>query len=260
MICNLLYITIINHQTCTVLKTVILFLLSFSIAAVYAQERKPLSGKVTSDFDDLEGIYVINKNADRSVTTTRGGYFTINAQVTDTLIFSSIQFNAKEVVVTQESFGPTLFFVPLKTMSRELDELVIVNYNHINSESLGLVPKGQKQYTPAERKLATATNYKMNPMGLDPLINGLTGRTAMLKKAYETEKKEDLMQKINYIYTEDVIVAQLKIPLEYVRGFIYFVVENKYVTKAIKEKNETMAKFLMSGLAVKYLSLLNSND
>ena len=97
-------------------------------------------------------------------------------------------------------------------------------------------------------------------MGLDPLINGLSGRTAMLKKAYETEKKEDLMEKINYIYTEESIVSQLKIPLEYVRGFIYFVVENKYVANAIKEKNETMAKFLMSGLAGKYLSLLNSND
>jgi len=242
------------------LKTVILFLLSFSFAAVYAQERKPLSGKVTSDFDDLEGIYVINKNADRSITTTRGGYFTINAQVNDTLIFSSIQFNAKEVVVQEENFSSNLLFVPLQTLNRELDELVIVDYSYINSESLGLVPKGQKQYTPAERKLATATNYKMNPMGLDPLINGLSGRTAMLKKAYETEKKEDLMEKINYIYTEESIVAQLKIPLEYVRGFIYFVVENKHVANAIKDKNETMAKFLMSGLAGKYLSLLNSND
>jgi hypothetical protein len=226
-------------------------------SALFAQQRSPLSGKVTSDFDTLEGIYVINKSTETSVSTTRGGYFTINARVGDTLIFSALQFEARDIVVHENDFCNDLLFVPLATSNHELDELVIIDYSHINAESLGLVPRGQKQYTPAERKAATASSFKMNPMGLDPLINMFSGRSAMLKKAAEIEKMEDLMQKINYIYTEDELVRKLKIPLDYVKGFVFYIVENKHFANAIRSKNENMAKFLLAGLADKYIALLN---
>jgi hypothetical protein len=226
-------------------------------SALFAQQRSPLSGKVTSDFDTLEGIYVINKSTETSVSTTRGGYFTISARVGDTLIFSALQFEARDIVVHENDFCNDLLFVPLATRNHELDELVIIDYSHINAESLGLVPRGQKQYTPAERNAATASSFKMNPMGLDPLINMFSGRSAMLKKAAEIEKMEDLMQKINYIYTEDELVTKFKIPLDYVKGFVFYIVENKHFANAIRSKNENMAKFLLAGLADKYIALLN---
>jgi len=226
-------------------------------SALFAQQRSPLSGKVTSDFDTLEGIYVINKSTETSVSTTRGGYFTISARVGDTLIFSALQFEARDIIVHENDFCNDLLFVPLATRNHELDELVIIDYSHINAESLGLVPRGQKQYTPAERKAATASSFKMNPMGLDPLINMFSGRSAMLKKAAEIEKMEDLMQKINYIYTEDELVRKFKIPLDYVKGFVFYIVENKHFANAIRSKNENMAKFLLAGLAEKYIALLN---
>jgi hypothetical protein len=226
-------------------------------SASFAQQRSPLSGKVTSDFDTLEGIYVINKSTETSVSTTRGGYFTINARVGDTLIFSALQFEARDIVVRENDFCNDLLFVPLATRNHELDELVIIDYSHINAESLGLVPRDQKQYTSAERKAATASSFKMNPLGLDPLINMFSGRSAMLKKAAEIEKMEDLMQKINYIYTEDELVRKFKIPLDYVKGFVFYIVENKHFANAIRSKNESMAKFLLAGLADKYLALLN---
>ncbi|AWH84888.1 hypothetical protein HYN59_07015 [Flavobacterium album] len=232
------------------------FLLLFSLAA-NAQDRKPLKGKVIAETDGLEGIYVINKTAGLSAATTRGGYFTINAQPKDTLLFSAIQFEAKDVIISEKDFGETLLFVPLAIHTHNLDELVIVDYRHINAESLGLVPKGQKQYTPAEKKLATASKWRMNPLGLDPLINMFSGRTATLQKAAEAEKKELLMEKIGYIYSEEDIVRQFKIPEEYVRGFVFYCVENKYFAKAINAKDDNMAKFLLAGLAVKYLKLID---
>jgi len=224
-----------------------------------AQDRCPVNGKVSSNFDDLEGIYVINRSTEATVFTKRGGYFSIPAAVNDTLLFSSIQFTAKEVVVKQEHFGSDLLIVSIEPMHRQLTEVIINDYSHINSVRLGLVPANQKKYTPAERRLATASQFKMNPLGLDPIFNAFSGRTAMLRKAAETEKKETLIDKIYYLYSEDDIVAKLKIPVEYVRGFLFYVVENKYLTKAIDEKNHEMARFMMSGLATKYLSLLNND-
>lgn len=221
--------------------------LAFSLSA---QERTPLKGKITSDASDLEGIYVINKTTETTVATTKGGYFTINARAKDTLIFSAIQFIAKQMVVEQENIDAELFFVPLETMVRSLDEVIIAK-SDITSESLGLVPKGQKKYTPGERKVFTATN------GVDGLFNAISGRTKMLKKAAEYEKKEIFMDKINYIYTEEDIITQFKIPQEYVRGFVYFIADDPDFAAAIKSKNDAMAKFLMSKLAVQYLEIIN---
>lgn len=231
-----------------------------SLCANAQEERKNLNGKVKSTFDGLEGIYVINETANVTVTTSRGGYFTISAKAKDTILFSSVQFVSKKVVIEEKDTESDLMIVELQTLVTELEEVVIENYNNISAESLGIVPKGQKQYTPAEKKLLTASSMKMNPMGLDPVINAITGRTKMLKKALETERKEDLMAKINYVYTEDEIINEFKIPQEYVNGFIYYAAEDKEFARAIKEKNDGMAKFYLSGLALKYLEIISEED
>ena len=48
--------------------------------------------------------------------------------------------------------------------------------------ALGKVPEEVKQYSPVERKYTTATSGRLNPIGLDPLINLFSGRSALLKK------------------------------------------------------------------------------
>jgi hypothetical protein len=243
----------------TVFTKSLLLLLLIVTPFVTAQDRCVVNGKVTSTFDDLEGIYVINRTTEKTTFTKRGGYFSVPVAVNDTLVISSIQFVAKEVVVQEADFGGDLLMVPLQPLHRELSEVIITDYSYINSESLGLVPAGQKKYTPAERKLATASKFRMNPLGVDPIINAFSGRTAMLRKAADTEKKETLIDKIYYLYTEDDIIAKLKIPVEYVKGFLFYVVENKYFAKAMDEKNHEMARFMITGLAEKYLSLLEND-
>ena len=260
MFFNCLILKIINRQIIIYLKNSLPLLLLAFTTTLFAQGRKPLNGKVISDFDALDGIYIINKSTEHAVTTSQGGYFTIEAQPCDTLVISAVQFAPKSVAMTEEHFEVSLLIVPLEIQSRELRELIIGDYSHINAESLGLVPAGQTQYTPAEKKLATASKFRMNPMGLDPIINMFSGRTAMLKKAAETEKQEDLMEKIHYIYTAQDIMDQFKIPADYVRGFVFYIVENKYFANAINTKNDNMAKFLMAGLATKYLDLIKGNE
>jgi hypothetical protein len=238
------------------LKTYALLLIALLSLTATSQERGPVNGKILSAYDDLEGIYIINKTADITVTSTKGGYFTINAAVNDTLIFSAIQFVSKQVQVTkQHTTGETLF-VKLEFIVRDLDEVTINRYKNLTSESLGLIPKGQKRYTPAERKLATAGDMALNPMGLDPLINWMSGRTAMLKKEVQVEKRERLMDKVNYLYTEEDIVTEFKIPTAYVKGFVYYIVEDADLARAIREKNDARVRFIMNGLALKYLDLI----
>ncbi len=246
-------VSFFNHQSpkLTYLKN-LFFLVSFitSTSMLTAQDRTPLQGKLKCDLDDLEGIYVINKSTEATVTTTRGGYFTIPAKVNDTIIFSAVNIIARNMVLEEADVKSELLIVPVDKYVHELDELVIIDYSYINAESLGLVPRGQKQYTPGERRVYTATN------GVDGIFNAFSGRTKMLKKANETAKKEVLIDKIDYIYTEEELITKFHIPKEYLRGFVFYLVEDANFARAIKNKNDTMARFLISGLSIRYLELI----
>ena len=84
----------------------------------------------------------------------------------------------------------------------------------------------------------------------------MSGRTAMLKKELEVEKKETLMDKINNWYEDNYFIHTLKIPEDYVKGFKYYIVQDPKFTECMKAKNRTMATFIMNELAVNYLQLL----
>jgi hypothetical protein len=96
-----------------------------------------------------------------------------------------------------------------------------------------------------------------NSMPIAALINLMSGRTAMLKKEIEVEKKELLLVKIEGLYNEDYYVKRLKIPSEYVKGFKYYIVENEKFTTVLKSKNKKMIEFLMVKLAVEYKDIIS---
>ncbi len=78
----------------------------------------------------------------------------------------------------------------------------------------------------------------------------------MLKKELNVEKKEFLLQKIEYLFKEEYFLENLKIPKEYLRGFWYYAVEDEKLEQALNGKNKMMARFIFSDLATKYLANL----
>ena len=170
-----------------------------------AQQRSNLIGKLSSPFQDAAGVYVINRATEEAVVSGVRDAFTIAARAGDTLAFAGEQYELLNLRVEQADLSDTLH-ITLKNKARELDELIIVDYRQINAETLRLVPVGQKQYTPAERELGTASSYKLNPMGLDPLFNRISGRTKMLEKTYESEKQETVIVKLQQLYDGDEII------------------------------------------------------
>jgi len=121
---------------------------------------------------------------------------------------------------------------------------------------LGIIPKAQKSYTQAERRLTTAGSGHLNPMGLDPILNLFSGRTAMLKKELEVETKEFLLLQLDNVYDKEFFVKNLKIPEENVKGFQYYIVENTSFVSILKSKNKSMTTFLIGELALKYNKII----
>ena len=237
-----------------------LFLVTISSAQGLATSKR-LNGKVIADYNELEGIYIVNLKTERATLTERGGYFSITASLGDTLMLSAVQFKGLKVALKESDFAKELLFVKLETLVRSLDEVRINQYKNINAVSLGIISPYTKHYTPAERKLAVATGTDSQfgsntSFSIDPLLNWMSGRTAMLKKELAVEKKELLMDKINGWYEYNYYIQTLKIPQDYVKGFQYYIVQDTKFVEAMKSKNKTMATFIMNELAVNYLQLL----
>lgn len=229
---------------------------------VIAQDRQLLHGKTLLDNTVIPDVFVINKNTGTETKTNASGNFSIPACPGDILIFYNSKIIVREIKLTQTSFTVQPFVVTVNYTANELDELVIEK--NVTSESLGLVPKGQKTNTPRERRLFTAGDFKpIHLLGLlggslnvDAIINKINGRTDKIKKEIVIERKMDFMDRINNIYSEEDIVREFKVPKEYVKGFVFYVAEDPVFAANMKAQNTTMAKFLMTGLAEKYLKLI----
>lgn len=229
----------------------------------FSQNKTTINGKIVSDATDIEGVLIKNIATNQETYSQRGGYFSIAGNQNDTLMFSAFNLKATIHIIKAKDFGENLIFIPMPLNRTELKELAIIDYKSINAVSLGIVPKGQKTYTPAERKLLTAGQFKwyspllipVGGMSVDGLINAISGRTNMLKKELEVEKKELLQIKLANKYDASYISNTLKIPEEYVEGFMFYASDNQRFADAIKVKNYTMATFILSELASKYREL-----
>ena len=249
-------------------KVVISFLILIFLSNYgYGQEEvvKIIRGKIVATATDLEGIYVVNLKTEEAVITLSSGYFTIPVTEGDTLMFSSIQYKGKRVVLSKSDLEKELLLVPLELIVNQLKEVRVMYYKNINAVALGIISSRQKSYTPAEKKLKTARSLGIasNSNGMsggsfsvDPLLNMFSGRTAMLKKELDVERKEFWLEEINTLFDEKNFVETFKIPIDYVKGFKYYIVENKRFLETLRLKNKSMSSFLLGELAVKYNEMI----
>ena len=250
------------------IRIVYLFL-AFATMQIMAQDspRILLKGKLSADVSVLEGVYIINIKTEKSSISDSEGCFKIQAAVGDTLLFSAAEFQEMKMVLTLKDLEQEILLVKIKPIINQLNEVIV--RNSINAVSMGIIPKGQRVYTPAERRLNTANNLNASgnagtmmggSVSVDPLMNWISGRTKMLKKEVAVEKKESYLRQLENMFSDDYFVSKLKIPSKYVKGFEYYVVDNERFIAILKSKNIATITFLMGELAIKYKEIIASEN
>ena len=136
----------------------------------------------------------------------------------------------------------------------ELKEVIVNDNLQITAENLGVIPYGQKKYTPAERKLYTATSGG----GIDGLLNTISGRKAMLKKEIVVENKEQSLNRLAPLFEDKYYTETLKISADYIKDFQYYCVDDASFTAALKSKNKTLIMFLIVGLSESYNKIITN--
>lgn len=212
-------------------------------------------------------VKAMNIVTEKTAESDANGEFSIEAKTDEMIIFPSEKYDYKRYLVQAEDFQKTIIVLTFVEKPIELDD-VVVNRD-INPEDLGLVPKGQKKYTVAERRLKQAGEFKPVAMigmiaGLsipvDPIINAITGRTKMLKKDVRIESRERNLVKLKGLYPQEYFTKNLLIPADYVEGFQYYAVDEPNLVAALKTGTKAKVDFALVGLAQKFNSLHESKQ
>lgn len=248
------------------LNKLLLLLMIFSSVSVFSQKEKWIQGKVVVKDSKLNGIRVINLVNEKEVITDENGMFKILAKPDDLLVFSADFLDYMRKIIEQSDFDKGSIEVLMTSKVVQLDEVKIYDNSRINAVSLGILSSPAKQYTPAERRLQTATGLyptlnagtmSGGSIGLDPLMNWISGRTAMLKSALKAEEKENLLSKLDFYYTEDFFTDKLQIETLYLGTFKNYAIYDTILIEAINSKNKPRMDFNLYRLATEFKKIKN---
>lgn len=231
-----------------------LFLLvSFS---TLGQDRTLLKGKIYTPDKEITSINIINLTSKTGTTNNEAGEFEIEIALKDTLLFSSVQYESRKIIISEEVLKKAFLTVLLVDKIDELKEVSISDIGlsgnlftdlpeipTLTQADLGFPMSDTPRLTSIERKLKTASNVsttsRYNPPGminvsLDGILNRINGRTEKLQKA---AANEDLSQMVDagvaalpFSFFKD-----LAIPEERIRDFIYFCAEDKIFYSLLSE-------------------------
>ncbi|TCK67329.1 carboxypeptidase-like protein [Winogradskyella wandonensis] len=255
------------------MKRVLLILILFNSYFYLNAQLRPLKGSVSAK-DDVEGIHILNRTSAKYTVTDIDGSFEILAKANDTLVFSGLKYQIKEVIVNYSLIDNNNLLVLLEEKINQLDEVTVgkVLTGNIGSDignvelkeevkfyDLGIPGYTGKPKTIEERKLADADGggpiYTGLGVNFHKLLNRISGRTKRLKEQVELSEKDKCMKRMKDFYSESLF-GKIEFTETQKTDYFYFCMDDESF-KAICERNnpsETIP-FLKKKLAAYQLNL-----
>ncbi|WP_281921489.1 carboxypeptidase-like regulatory domain-containing protein [Flavobacterium collinsii] len=231
----------------------IALLLFVQLGFTQNKTSKEIFGQIFEQSTSVDAVNIINNATQVTAVSDANGLFSIVVKEGDVLVFSAVNLEGYKKRITAEDMNSGSLQIKMTAKQVELKEVVVNENANITAENLGIIPYGQKKYTAAERKVYTATSTSV-----DKLLNKISGRTAMLKKEVNVEKKEMLFRKMEYLFDENYYTDRLRIPVADIKGFQLYCVDDAEFAVSLDTKNKTMSMFLLTDLARKYLIILEN--
>jgi hypothetical protein len=215
------------------MKKITLFLF-FIYLSGYAQQ-KILKGTVEVKLSSLHGITVENISRETQTQTDDSGSFSIEAEVGDALVFSSVAVKKRVLFVREDHFeNPPI--IKLTTDNVELDAV------EISSQQINLRGLPQQDLSVAERRYRTGGKILSFDQGivfnLEAVGNLFNGKRKQLKKEVELAQKEQLRKSLDNYFDDVFYTETLGLDREYIEDFKFFLVEDPEFLEILKSKNE----------------------
>lgn len=212
-------------------------LLFSTFASAQTFLSKQLEGKVSSADGDVAATHVLNMTTKKATITDIDGYFSIRANLNDTLVFSAVQYKRKEVVVTPAILAQKRVQIDMEEALTVLDEVIVTPYNLsgditkdleviktteiVTAQTVGLPNAYARVPSKAERELFEATTGA-GIIPLNPILNGISGRTKMLKKRIARNELYSRTERVKAFYPDSIFRTELNIPENKIDDLLYF--------------------------------------
>lgn len=240
-------------------------LLLFIAQFTYSQVDVVLRGVIHVDDGFVNVVNVTNENSNQQTISDNNGQFSINVKPGDLIFFSATGLNDFKFKVSEQNVLDAFVTIRMVPETILLNEVIVAKRSDINEVSLGIVPKNQKKYTQAERRLVTTGDFKpimllgllAGSMPLDPLINKINGRTKRVKKQISIERRQINLAKLTAYFDDEFYSNQLKICNQYIEGFKVYVIENDTFVNELNKNKTAMLQFMLIDLAVKYKEIIS---
>lgn len=226
------------------------FLSCFFVFAgsLFAQELE-LQGVVTNQ-KDVEGIHVLNTTSRYNAITNQEGAFSIYVNKNDTLVFSSVSYHPKKVVITQDVIEEGVLYITLKELINTLDEVVLgpnlsgnieTDLKHIKTEKElnfddvgipGFKGKPEEKIVPMVPYLGLAT-----AVDLEAMYKHLSGYYKKLRVKRKWEDQNVTVAAIIHQYGLGFFKEAYGVPKNRVYDFILFCIETTELLTDYKNKN-----------------------
>jgi len=107
----------------------VLVILFSSISFGQNDYRTWIKGKVLYKNVNVEGANVINNTSQIATTTNNEGEFEIEVKLNDKILFSSVQYQIREIIITKEILQRNRIVVDVNEKVTALDEVVVTPEN-----------------------------------------------------------------------------------------------------------------------------------
>lgn len=239
------------------LKLLLFSLLISTLMLAQDADRKILRGAVVYRNVKVVGVNIVNNTTSKGTTTNKKGEFEILAKKDDILIFSSVQYTIKEIVITDKIIDNNRLVVEVKEKVEALDEVVISPENRdkfLDFQEEEIVK--YKDYQFADDRYSEVRNTALgqtefrgaNILGLvGMLVNSIFKGKGKKREKAKAIYERTSFNEIRYRYKDDFFTKNLGIPEDKISAFLYYCDDQMPSEDIFLEKNE----FLMIDFMVK---------
>lgn len=219
-----------------ILWTLFLIALSLQLSAQESDFKK-INGVLNSLSGEVSGIHIINKSSQLATISNDNGDFSISSKLNDTLIIRGVGYQTKQLIINSENYNKFSIAVELEAEVVALNEVVVMPYNlsgdllvdmdairaedQVSEFTLGLPNAAATPMRKSQRILNEATTGG-GILPLNPILNGISGRTKKLKKIVKLDLRNQRTLKVRHSYPDSLFVKNLMIDKDKILDFMYY--------------------------------------
>jgi len=220
----------------------IFFLIAINFTYSQDDYRTWIKGKVLYKNVNVSSANVINNTSQQATTTNDDGEFEIEVKLDDKLIFSSVQYQIRELNITKEILQRNRIVIDVNEKVNELEEVVVTPENQ--EKFLDLKEEEFKRFDYTFDKSSRVNNV-INEQG--KLVDGINFvnlyrliRNSIKKDSNENESnyKYNPSDLLRELYDDVFFTKNLLIPNDKINEFLLYCDDNFPDRILLKKDNE----------------------